>query len=274
MSGYMIVPVSACSAPEAPLRHAMERGSLEELARSIQQVGLIQPLVVKKIAQGYEVTAGHRRLLACRMAGVPTVSVIVREDDGEIEAAVMLAENLQRADLSPVEEARAMKAMREVLGRSVEQIALGCSKSEAWVRGRLDLLEWPEAALEALSDGRSSVSALKPLMEIDNIVERDRLISCAVDAGASAQVTRSWAQQAQGYASDSPEMMSAKGRILAPLGGVQVFMPCYSCREPREAFGLEVVRICRPCLEDLENAVGRMEKVAPTLGVAVQNAGV
>jgi len=263
MSGYRIVPVSACSAPEAPLRHAMERGPLDELARSIREVGLIQPLTVKTIPNGYEVTAGHRRLLACRMAGLPTLAVIVRDDPSEVEAAVMLCENMQRADLSPVEEARAIQKMRDVLGRTIEQIAMGCSRSEAWVRQRLDLLAWPAFALEALGDGRSSVAALRPLMEIENELERDRLIACAIDAGATGAVTRTWAMQAQGLASDSPETMGSRSRALLPLGGVQVFMPCYSCREPREAFGLEVVRICRPCLEDLENEVRRQGQSEP-----------
>jgi len=263
MSCYRIVPVSSCSAPEAPLRHAMERGSLEELARSIATMGLIQPLTVKTLPNGYEVIAGHRRLLACRMAGVPTVAVLIRDDTTEVEQAVMLVENLHRADLSPVEEARAIQGARTVLGRTITQIADGCSKSEAWVRSRLDLLTWPELALEALETGRSTVAALTPLMQVENPVERDRLLSCAIEAGATSAVTRSWAMQAQGLASDSPETMGSRSRALLPLGGVQVFMPCYSCREQREAFGLEVVRICRPCLEDLENAVKQAAPAVP-----------
>lgn len=266
MTTFRVVPVSSLSAPEAPLRHAMERGAIEELARSIASVGLIQPLTVKTVPSGYEVIAGHRRLLAMRMAGLPECSVLVVDDTSEKQAAVMLVENIQRADLTPIEEARALTAMQNVLGMSMEQMAHSASRSEAWVRGRLDLLTWPTPAIEALGEGRASVAALRPLMDIENEVERDRLIVCAIDAGATAQLTRAWAAQAQGYASDSPEAMGPRSRSMFAIGDVVVSMPCFSCRENRDAFSLQVVRICRPCLDDLE-------RVAPAAPVAPDVAG-
>jgi len=254
MTTYRVVALSSVSAPVEPLRHAIERGSLEELASSIQQVGLLQPLTVKTAPNGYEVKAGHRRLLASRMAGLATIPVMIRDDESAVEAAVMLVENLQRADLSPIEEARAILKMRDVLGRSIDQIATSLSRSEAWVRGRLELLTWPALALEAIADGRASVTSLRPLLEIENIVERDRLLGCAIDAGATSAVTRAWAQQANGQFSDGAESMSGRSRALLPLGNVQVLMRCYSCREQKDAFSLGVLRVCRPCIEELENA--------------------
>lgn len=254
MSTYRVVPLSSLSAPEAPLRHAMERGPLEELARSIAKIGLIEPIVVKEAPHGYEVKAGHRRLVACRMAGLGEVPVMIRDDDEETQAAVMLAENIQREDLTPIEEARALQKGRDVLGFSIEQLASQASKSEAWVRGRLELLSWPSIALEALADGRAKVSQLKPLVSIENEVERDRLLACAIDSGATAAVTTVWAQQAQGFASAAPEGMSGRSQALMGVGDVVVHMPCYVCREPRDAFSLQVLRVCGSCCTMLEEA--------------------
>lgn len=264
MSTYRVVPLSSLSAPEKPLRHAIERQPLEELARSIAAIGLIEPIVVAEVAHGYEVKAGHRRLLACRMVGLAEVPVMVRADDEETQAAVMLAENIQREDLSPVEEARALQRGRDVLGYSIEQLAGQASKSEAWVRGRLELLTWPAFALEAISDGRAKVAQLKPLVSIENEVERDRLLACAIDSGATAAVTETWARQAQGFATAAPEGLSGRSQALIGVGDVVVSMPCFCCREPRDAFSLQVLRVCRGCVEMLESA-GR--EAAPAPGV-------
>lgn len=254
MSTFRRVPLSSVSAPEAPLRHAMERGSLEELARSIATVGLLQPLTVKIVAEGYEVIAGHRRLTACRMLGLAEVEVIVREDDAKTEAAVMLVENIQRNDLTPIEEARALRRGVDELGLSIEELARQASRSEAWVRGRLDLLTWPLRAVEAISTGAATVAALRPLMEIENVTERDRLLECAIDGGATAAVTKQWALAAQGFAQAPTEGLSAKGQALVGLVDVTVQMPCFSCREPRDALSLQILRICKPCLTDLSEA--------------------
>jgi ParB/RepB/Spo0J family partition protein len=260
---FQTVPLSSISAPEAPLRHAVERGSLDELAHSIATLGLLQPITVKRTVGGFEVVAGHRRLLACRMAALALVPVSIREDDSETTRAVMLVENLQRSDLTPVEEATAIKAMRDHMGRTVAQIAEGLSRSEAWVRGRIELLDWPPFALEAITAERVSVAALKPLMEIENVVERDRLIGCAIDGGASASVTRLWAAQAQGMASQNPDTMGVRAQAMIPLGDVVVNMPCFCCRESRSAFDLQVVRICRPCLVELDAAAASAANGSP-----------
>jgi ParB family chromosome partitioning protein len=233
----------------------MERGALEELARSIATMGLIQPLTVKPTPAGYEVVAGHRRLLALRMSGIAECAVMILDGDSEQQAAVMLVENIQRADLTPVEEARSLSKMQGLLGMSISECAEALSRSEAWVRGRLDLLTWPTIALEALADRRSSCAALRPLMDIENEVERNRLLACAIDAGATAELTRTWARQAQGYATDSPEVMGSRSRAMLAIGDVVVSMPCFSCRQARDAFSLQVVRICQPCLDELESAV-------------------
>lgn len=253
MSTYRVVPLSSLSAPEAPLRHAMERESLDELARSIAAVGVIQPLTVKQSVNGYEVVAGHRRLLACRAVGLSEVPVIVRADDDVTQVQVMLAENLERQNLNPVEEARTLQRGRDVLGLKIEELAQRSNRSEAWVRGRLDLLTWPMFALEALASGVASVAALRPLMEITNEVERDRLLICAIDAGATAAVTRQWASQALGFASASPDGLSGRDAALVGLNDVTVHMPCFVCRAPHDGFTLQVLRVCRPCIETLES---------------------
>lgn len=268
MSEYAEVPVSSIAAPEAPLRLAMDRGGLDDLTQSVRALGLLEPLVVKRAPNGYEVIAGHRRLLACRMAPLEKVPVMIVSGDVEVEQAVMLAENVQREDLSPVEEAHAIRRMRDVLGLSVAAIAERMGKSEAWVRGRVELLSWPEVAARAVAEGRASVSALRPLIEIPDEVERDRLIGCAIDGGATAAVTRQWAAGVMGMACNGLEGNSASARAIAPLAEYIVFMPCFGCRESKPAVDLRVVRICDPCLDEIGRTVSALTEGPSTAGAA------
>ncbi len=251
MSTYKVVHVSSISAPEAPLRLALDKGGIEELASSIREVGLLEPLIVKQVRNGFEVLAGHRRLLACRMAPQEMVPVMIVEGDDELHRTMMLAENVLRQDLSPVEEARAIRGMLDVLGMSVAEISKRMGKSEAWTRGRIELLTWPPIALEAIAMGRASVSALRPLMDIEDEPERDRLLSCAIESGATAVVTRSWAAGVLGMAVYMPDELSKRSSSAMPLAEYVVRMPCFGCREERPAIDLRVVRICDPCIDEI-----------------------
>jgi len=269
MSEYVEVRVSLISAPEAPLRLAMASGGIDELTASIRSLGLLQPLVVKRAPHGYEVIAGHRRLLACRMAPLEVVPVMVVESAAEVEQSIMLAENVTRLDLSPVEEAHAIRRMAAVLGLSVRAIADKLGKSEAWVRGRLELLTWPDAALRAVAEGRAAVSALRPLLEIGDVVERDRLLECAISSGATAAVTRQWVAGVLGQPGESLDGASAAARAVLPLGEYMVHMPCFSCREVRPAVDLRVVRICDPCLDEVGTAAEALAAATPAAPAAL-----
>jgi ParB/RepB/Spo0J family partition protein len=233
------------------MRLAMDRGGLDELTASVRSLGLLEPLICKRVAAGFEVIAGHRRLIACRLAPLDRVPILVLEGDAELHQEVMLAENVLRADLSPVEEAHAIRALVNGLGLSVRAVAERLGKSEAWVRGRVDLLAWPEVALRAVAEGRASVSALRPLVDLADAAERDRLLTCAIDSGATARVTEQWAAGVRGEASEPLDGARGSTRALLPLGEYVVHMPCFCCRESQPAIALRVVRVCDPCLDDI-----------------------
>ena len=254
MSSFVEVPVSSICSPAKRQRLEIPREGVEELARSIAQVGLLQPLVVKAVAHGYEIIAGERRLLAVKMLGLVTVTCSVREADDEQSHAMMLTENLQRAALSPVEEARAVQARVEVLGESVEEVARTLGKSEPWVRGRLAMCSWPEAALRAVALGELSMAAARPLVELEDTDERDRLLRCAVDAGANAAVTTGWVAAVRGLAVSVPENESAYRSTQREMVGWVMRMPCFCCRQEFKGLDMRVVRLCAMCTTGIEQA--------------------
>lgn len=146
-------------------------GDVSEIAASIKSVGLLEPLIVSPNGEGFEIICGHRRAAAAKAAGLAMVPVIVRELDekGRIEA--MLVENLQRADLSPVEEAMGYKRLVE-LGVKQSEIASRVGRTQGHVSKRISLLDAPDVALKALDAGRISVEDALELRKLKDMPKR------------------------------------------------------------------------------------------------------
>ena len=131
-------------------RKAFDQAALDELAASIKEVGILQPLVVvvDHERDGYRLIAGERRWRAAKLAGLETVPVIAREITAAQEAEAMLVENLQREDLDPIEEASALKGLLSDHGYTQEQLAGKLGISQAHIANRTRLLRLPESAKE------------------------------------------------------------------------------------------------------------------------------
>lgn len=134
-------------------RKQMDEGAISELAASVREKGVLQPILVRPIEGGYEIVAGERRYRAAREAGLVTVPAVVRELSDQETLEIAIIENLQREDLNPVEEARAFKQLLD-FGLTQERIAQAVSKSRSMVANTLRLLTLPEAALDALEAGK------------------------------------------------------------------------------------------------------------------------
>jgi ParB family chromosome partitioning protein len=143
--------------PRQP-RHRFDQEELDELAASIREHGVIQPLIVTQVEglQAYTLIAGERRLIAARLAGLDRVPVIVREASGEQLLELALVENVQRADLGALEAAEAYRQLAEDFGLSHEEIARRVGKSRVAVTNTLRLLKLPETVQKALAEQRIS----------------------------------------------------------------------------------------------------------------------
>lgn len=143
--------------PRQPRSH-IDPDELKELADSIHEHGVLQPLIVSEgeRPEQYLLIAGERRLLAARQAGLERVPVLVREASDQERLELALIENVQRADLNPLEEAEAYRQLAEDFALSHEEIARRVSKSRVTVTNTLRLLKLPEKVLQALMDGRIS----------------------------------------------------------------------------------------------------------------------
>lgn len=152
--------------PRQP-RRVFEETALEELAASIKMQGILEPLVVRRVASGYEVIAGERRWRAAQIAGVQTVPAVVRDlpDDRLLEMA--LVENLQREDLNPVEEAEALAALADEHHWTQEELSGAIGKSRSAVANAIRLLELPKSVLAMVRAGRLSRGHAKVLAGVE-----------------------------------------------------------------------------------------------------------
>lgn len=161
-----VVSVSQISAnPDQP-RKNFDSESLAQLAESIRQKGVIQPLVVRQLHQtgGYQIVAGERRWRAAQLAGLSVVPVVVRDFDDDEVLQVALIENIQRAELGPLEEAEAYRLLIHRFGHTQEQLADAMSKSRSHIANLLRLLSLPEPVQEMLRDKRLSMGQARALI--------------------------------------------------------------------------------------------------------------
>jgi ParB/RepB/Spo0J family partition protein len=169
------VPVSKILPNPAQPRLSYDEESLTELADSIREHGVLQPILVRPAGTKYELIAGERRWRASGMAGRETIPAIVAEFDEQTALEVSIIENLQREDVSPLEEAAMFRRMTETFGYSVRQLAQKVGKDKGYVENRLRLSDAPADIRELVSLRKDTISHAYELMKIGDERKRRRL---------------------------------------------------------------------------------------------------
>ncbi len=162
--------------PYQPRNHFDEE-ALQQLAQSIEQSGLIQPIIVRKKKKGYELVAGERRLRATQLLGQSTITAIVKEltDEQSIEYAIL--ENLQREDLNAIEEAEAYARMIKELGVTQQQLAERLGKSRPYIANMMRLTQLPKHVQELILNQKLSVGHGRTLLSLQNKERMDDVIT-------------------------------------------------------------------------------------------------
>ncbi len=193
-----------------PRKIFSEKG-LEELAKSVEQNGIIQPVLVRPMSDGsYQLIAGERRWRAARMAGLHDIPVTIREMTDEEASVFALIENLQREDLNPVEEAQGLKSLIETYGFTQEEAADRVGKSRTAVTNTLRLLKLPSPVLSLLSDGKLSAGHARALLGLDEEKEMQRIADAAVTQQLSVRQVEKMVKYASQGEKPSPAKRSKK----------------------------------------------------------------
>jgi len=181
--------------PNQP-RKDFDEESLQELAESIRQQGVIQPIIVEKVFDTYTIVAGERRFRAARMAGLSEVPVIVRNFSEEEKLEIALIENIQREDLNPIEEARAYRELMERNNLSQENLAKKIGKKRSTIANAVRLLKLPEDMQSSIVNGELSAGHARAILSVINPADQRILYNRIVIDALSVRETE---RQATGF---------------------------------------------------------------------------
>jgi len=176
--GYSSEPlINIFPNPDQPRRTFSDEG-LKELSKSIEEKGVVQPLIVRKRSNGdgFEIIAGERRWRAAQLAQLDTLPVIVKEFSDNEVLEIAIIENIQREELNPIEEARGYQQLMEKFGRTQEQVSSALGKSRSYIANLLRLLNLPEEVINYLVSGQISAGHAKVLVSTNKAIEISRLI--------------------------------------------------------------------------------------------------
>ena len=181
------LPLSELRSNPYQPRKNFDETALQELANSIKEHGVYQPIIAKKSKKGYEIIAGERRVKASLLAGKETIPAIIRDFSDQDMMEIALLENLQRENLNALEEALAYKKLLDELSLTQEQLSKRIGKSRSHITNMLGLLTLPEEVKDMIMDGKLSMSHARVLSKIENNEKVKELAEKIVTAGLSVR---------------------------------------------------------------------------------------
>jgi ParB family chromosome partitioning protein len=205
------LPVSAIRPNSRQPRTSFPEAGIRELAASIKEVGILQPLVVRPTPGGFELIAGERRLRAAREAGLERVPVLIRQAGEDESVELALVENLQRENLSPLETAAAYQALMDGFGLTRERLARRLGKSRAAVANTLRLVHLPERIQALLGEGKLSEGHARALLGLETEEQMTRLAQKVIDEKLSVRKTEELVREMLGSPGETSSAMTHSG---------------------------------------------------------------
>ena len=223
--GLLEVPVGAVAPNPRQPRTVFEDESLDALALSIQEVGILQPIVVRKTSTGFELIAGERRLRAAKRAGLATIPVVIRDSDDAESLREALIENIHREDLNPIELAEAFRELLEELGLKQETLAERLGMSRSHIANTIRLLQLPAEVQQLLSQGKIQAGHGRALLTLAN-AEAQRALSVRIAAEDLTvreveELVRNYLEHPAGAATPKAALQAVAEPAANPLAEVE-----------------------------------------------------
>jgi ParB family chromosome partitioning protein len=214
------IPTDKLVEPKVDMRTALTRTDVSDLMESINQIGLLNPVLVKKVKDGFEVLAGARRFRACRRLGWKKIPCIVFPEAGLGGEIAKMHENQVRREISPLEEAEFLALLQTEYKLNGKQLAKKIARAESYVSERLALLNAPEELRAAIAKGDVSFSAARELMRIRDESVRASWINHAITMGINDTTAKQWRMDAnaatdRGAVSDEPPAPGEKTKPVS-----------------------------------------------------------
>jgi ParB family transcriptional regulator, chromosome partitioning protein len=176
-------------------RSYFDQASLDQLAQSIEAHGVVQPIVLRRKHDRYELVAGERRWRAAKLAGLARIPAVVKEIDDKNLLELALIENIQREDLNPIEEAQAYKKLIETVGLTQESLAQRVGRDRSYITNYLRLLRLPDDIQKLVAEGKLSTGHARTLLGLVGLDEQRRIARRVLDKGMSVRDTEALVRQ-------------------------------------------------------------------------------
>ena len=209
-----------------PRKH-FDESKLQELAESIKENGILEPLIVRRMEQGYELIVGERRWRAAQKAGLKEVPVLVKEAEGRAALEISLIENLQREDLNPIEEAEAFKRLVDEFNISQEELSKRIGKDRTTIANTLRLLKLPPEVKDHLLQNRISSGHARAILSLENKEKQKELCALIIKRGLSVREAEAIAKRWSEKPKKAVAPVKKKGDLESQLSSLQDSMRKY-----------------------------------------------
>lgn len=245
--------------PENMMRQTISEADLDNLVASIKDIGIINPLIVRKKGEKYELIAGLRRLMAADVLKMETIYVRVVKAGEERAEKIKVDENKAREDVSPIDEGVYYKELMEKMGWKQKQLAEKLRMSESYVSQRITAADWPELLREVVNNGQLNFSVAREFSQIKDESEMVRVIEQAITSGVSPAVAARWRHEInRDYErTEAGEAGEIGYQGIGPSG--RYVGNCHVCGEPYEDENRQILTVCNKCLGVIQ--IGREKGV-------------
>lgn len=219
----------------------------DEMRDSIRELGVLEPILVKEVTDGFEIIFGNRRYHEAGRAGLAAVPCIVTKVTGAMSEKMKLHENIKRLPLSHIDQAYTFAHLMKEYKMTELQVATMVGKSVAYVSQHLSLLQSDPTLVQAVHDGRINFSAARELVQCKDPDERQRLSQLVEEHGATSSVVRNWVHESNLETESLTDQSVPDERVRHPSETPVLMYPCSICKTPVPTIEIKVVRLCENC---------------------------
>lgn len=257
---FKYVPMEKIDRPVEGTRLEIPPEEIAELAESIEERGLLQPILITPRNERFEIIFGDRRFLAHKKLGREKIQAKVVDADAEAVALDRATENLHRRDLSPFEEGMVYAGLRDKNGLSIPQICKKMKKSQGRVERRLSVLRMPEQIQKAVHYGKVSLGVAEELMGCPDQGKRMYFLEMAVEHGVTVAVARMWVDDFKKSLRSRDSEIEGGGPPGLAFDTSPIYRACDVCRGPCDLAEVKELRVCPECFKGIVEAIRAREQ--------------
>jgi len=242
--------------PKSSMRLDTQESNIDDLAKSIDKVGLINPITVVPRGKYFEVVAGFRRYLAIDKLKWKEVPCIIIEENTEMAVGIMTAENYEREDVNTFDEACYLKKLMDATQLSQKALSKIINRSESYVSERIAILNYTPELRDAVYKGTLSFSVARELNKISDEADKHMYIRYAIDNGCTPDIARRWRKELDARAEISSQQIGEKAvdNYNKETNKTTVMIICKICNENVDVNDLVTMYVCKNCVSVLRKA--------------------